>query len=200
RSSSGTTGKRLLDVGAAGGIFLDLARSEGYEIEGIEPSQFLADDAEKRYDIKLFRGTVEQYQAKKKFSVITLLDIIEHLVEPDDFMNHVDRLIEDNGILVLVTPDVSSLAAKLTGKKWWHYRIAHINFFNIRSIRHLLEKHGYKILMKKKYVWNFSLYYLLSRVFPFLKEKKSLQKGLKRLHLKLPLFDSWEIYAKKEKS
>jgi len=190
--------KTLLDIGAASGIFLNLAKQEGYAVEGIEPSGFLVKEAHDYYGIRLFKGTVEEYKTAKKFSVVTLLDILEHLVEPDAFMSRVDELIDENGLLVIVTPDINSLARKLTGKRWWHYRIAHINFFNRKSLAYLLEKHGYDILMKKKYVWNFTLFYLVTRVFPFLKEKKALQKILKRVHLKLPLFDSWEIYARKK--
>lgn len=185
----------LLDIGSASGIFLNLAQKEGYDIQGIEPSEYLVKDAKDQYQLDIFQGTVEEYHSEKKYSVVTLLDIIEHLVDPDDFMNHVDRLIAEKGILVLVTPDVDSLMAKLLGKRWWHYRIAHINFFNKKAITHLLEKHGYRIVLKKKYVWNFSVFYLMTRIFPFLKNKKTLQKMLKKLHLKLPLFDSWEIYA-----
>jgi 2-polyprenyl-3-methyl-5-hydroxy-6-metoxy-1,4-benzoquinol methylase len=197
RAKHGSHSGSLLDIGAAGGIFLDMARRQGYDIEGIEPSEFLVKEAEKRYGIKLFKGTVEEYKTEKKFSIITLLDIVEHLVNPDDFMTKVDGLIEENGLLVVVTPDVGSLAARLAGKRWWHYRVAHINFFNLASLRCLLEKHGYEIISKKRYVWNFSLFYLITRIFPSLKEKKSLQKILKRVHLILPLFDSWEIYATK---
>ncbi len=195
-------GNTLLDIGAASGIFLNLALREGYHIEGIEPSDFLVKEAEKQYGIHLFKGTPGEYRRRepgKTFSIITLLDIVEHLVEPDDFMVQLDGLLEDNGILVMVTPDVGSLAARLLGRRWWHYRIAHINFFNRSALRYLLQKHGYEILLKKKYVWNFSLFYLVTRIFPSLKQKKALQKVLKRLHLKLPLFDSWEIYARKRK-
>jgi 2-polyprenyl-3-methyl-5-hydroxy-6-metoxy-1,4-benzoquinol methylase len=200
RKGTENSGTRLLDIGAASGIFLHLARQEGYEINGIEPSEFLVKEAKKQYNIELFKGTVEDYKTKDKFSIITLLDIIEHLVEPDTFMSKVDALIEENGILVLVTPDINSLAARLAGKRWWHFRVAHVNFFNLHSLNFLLQKHGYEIILKKKYVWNFSLFYLSTRIFPFLKKKKSLQKILKRLHLKLPLFDSWEIYARKTKN
>lgn len=195
-------GNTLLDIGAASGIFLDLARKEGYDIEGIEPSEYLVKEAEKRYNLHLFKGTMENYirnKPGKTFSVITLLDIIEHLVEPEDFMTKLDNLMEDNGFLVIVTPDVNSLAARTTGSRWWHFRIAHINFFNRTSLEYLLQKHDYEIILKKRYVWNFSFFYLVTRIFPSLKSKKPLQKVLKRLHLKLPLFDSWEIYARKRK-
>jgi SAM-dependent methyltransferase len=193
-------GNTLLDIGAASGIFLDLARQAGYETTGIEPSEFLVKEAEEKYELHLFRGTIEEFYADypgKKFSVITLLDIIEHLVEPDTFLNRVDDLLEDGGILVIVTPDIKSAAARIAGKQWWHFRIAHINFFNRKSLQFLLNKHHYDVLLEKKYVWNFSLFYLVTRIFPSLKHKKPLQKFLKKVHLKLPLFDSWEIYARK---
>lgn len=196
-------GKTLLDVGAASGIFLHLAQEEGYEVEGIEPSAFLVNEAMKRYNLQLFKGTIEQFHPGETFSVVTLLDIIEHLVDPVGFMKAVDKVMDDDGLLVIVTPDIDSIAAKVMGKRWWHYRIAHINFFNLSSIRYLLESYNYEIIMKKKYVWNFSMYYLLSRLFPSLKnpnkQENSLQKFLKKVHLILPLFDSWEIYARKIK-
>ena len=190
----------LLDVGAASGIFPDLARQQGYDAAGIEPSEYLVKEAEERYGLQLFKGTIEDYLNRYPdytFSVITLLDIIEHVVEPEPFMQRVDDLLEDEGVLVIVTPDINSFAARLLGRRWWHYRIAHINFFNRESLEYLLTKHHYEILSRKKYVWNFSLFYLVTRIFPSLKHKKALQKLLKRLHLKLPLFDSWEIYARK---
>ena len=193
-------GKRLLDVGAASGIFLNLARKRGYEILGIEPSRSLAADARKRYGIELFVGTLEELRDERKFSVVTLLDILEHLSDPDGFMGRVSVLTEEEGILVVVTPDIDSLAARLAGKKWWHFRIAHVAFFNRRSLRFLLEKNGFEIVDCKRYAWNFSLFYLLTRIFPRLKSRRSLQKKLKKLHLRLPLRDSWEIYARKRKT
>jgi len=190
-------GNRLLDIGAASGIFLKLARDQGYQVFGIEPSQYLADEARNRYGIHLFPGTVEGFTSQKPFSLITLLDILEHLVEPDQFMKKVAGLMEKQGVLVIVTPDVSSLAAKIFNKHWWHYRIAHLNFFNKKSLSILLGNHGFEILSLHRYAWHFSAFYLISRIFPGLKEKKPLQKILKKVHLKLQFFDSWEIYAEK---
>ncbi len=195
-------GKSLLDIGAASGIFLDLARKApyDYDITGIEPSAMLVEEAKKLYNIELFQGTIENFvpTAGQKFAVITLLDILEHLVNPDAFMEKISTLMEEKGILVIVTPDIGSLAARWAGQRWWHYRIAHVNFFNLKSLTYLLKNHGFEILMKKRYAWNFSLFYLVTRIFPALKDKNTLQKVLKRVNLKLQLFDSWEIYAGKK--
>ena len=191
-------GSLLLDVGAASGIFLNLAREAGYRVAGIEPSAALAADAERLYGLKLFCGTVEQFAASEKFSVITLLDVLEHVADPKAFVSRLDGLLAPGGMLVIVTPDVGSLAARIMGGRWWHYRVAHLNFFNRHSLDWLLEKQGFEIVLRKRFAWNFSAYYLVTRLLPFLK-KNALQTPLKKLHLRLQLFDSWEVYARKTK-
>jgi 2-polyprenyl-3-methyl-5-hydroxy-6-metoxy-1,4-benzoquinol methylase len=190
--------KSILDIGSASGIFPYIAKKFGYEVKGIEPSEYLVSEAKEKFDITLFKGTVDNFKTDKKFSVITLLDIIEHLVDADNFIKKLDKFIEDEGILVIVTPDVSSLTARIFKNRWWHYRIAHINFFNLKSIIYLLNKNNYNIIKKKRYAWNFSLFYLLTRLFPSIKKYEKLGKFLKKINIKLQLFDSWEIYAKRK--
>jgi len=190
-------GSLLLDVGAASGIFLNLAREAGYRVAGIEPSAALAADAERLYGLKLFCGTVEQFAASEKFAAITLLDVLEHVTDPKAFVSRLGGLLAPGGMLVIVTPDVGSLAARIMGGRWWHYRVAHLNFFNRHSLGWLLEKQGFEIVLRKRFAWNFSAYYLVTRLLPFLK-KNALQTPLKKLHLKLQLSDSWEIYARKK--
>ena len=190
-------GSALLDVGAASGIFLNLARDMGYRVAGIEPAAELVADAEKLFGLKLFCGTVEQYAATEKFAAITLLDVLEHVADPGAFIAALSKWLAPGGMLVIVTPDIGSLAARIMGGRWWHYRVAHIHFFNRRSLAYLLEQYGFEIVVRRRYAWNFSLYYLLTRLWPGFKGG-ALQKPLKKLNCKLQLFDSWEIYARKK--
>lgn len=191
-------GSTLLDVGAASGIFLNLARRGGYRVAGIEPAARLVADAERLYGLTLFCGSAEAFVAREPFAVVTLLDVLEHVPDPGAFLAVLDRFLAPGGMLVIVTPDIGSLAARLMGGRWWHYRAAHINFFNRRSLERLLAEHGFEIELRKRFAWNFSSYYLLTRLLPFLKGK-ALQRPLKKLHWKLQLFDSWEVYARKKK-
>jgi len=188
---------RLLDIGAASGIFVKLALENGYKATGIEPSVQLVKEAKEKFGIGLIRGTVENYEAREQFDVVTLLDLIEHVNDPEEFLKKVSPLIRQGGILVIVTPDISSIPPKLMGNRWWHYRTAHVNFFNLKSLTYLLKKLGFSIEKKHRFAWNFTPFYLITRLIPSLKKRKGLQKLLKRLHLKLQFFDSWEIYARK---
>jgi len=190
-------GKRLLDVGAASGIFLDLARRHGFAVEGVEPSSFLVREARELYDLELFCGTLDTFPERPQYDVVTLLDIIEHVFDPAGMLRQVHGRMNPGGLLVAVTPDISSLAANLTGEHWWHFRLAHLQFFNRRSLEHILRCSGFHPLAMRRYAWHFSYHYLLTRLFPRLKSGGGLQNVLKKLNLKLQLFDSLEIYARK---
>ncbi len=119
------------------------------------------------------------------------------MTDPDAFLAVLERFLAPGGMLVIVTPDIGSLAARLMGGRWWHYRVAHVNFFNRRSLGRLLRGTVSKPSCANASPGIFPLYYLLTRLLPFLKGK-ALQTRLKKLHLKLQLFDSWEIYARKK--
>jgi len=190
-------GSSLLDIGAASGIFVNLAREEGYTAVGIEPSAQLVNEAKEKFGVDIIKGTVDNFDAREQFDIVTMLDLIEHVNDPEIFLKKVSPLIRKDGVLVIVTPDVNSLAAKFFGNRWWHYRTAHVHFFNLKSLTYLLEKLGFVIEKKHRFAWNFTFFYLATRIFPSLKRGRTLQKILKRLNLKLQLFDSWEIYARK---
>ncbi len=192
-------GSRLLDIGAANGLFVHLARQQGYRADGIEPSLALVKEAQERYGIQLHAQTLETFAAAEPYDVVSLLDLIEHVAEPLVFLERVNRLMSADGLLVIVTPDIDSLAACLFKRRWWHHRIAHINFFPLTTLQLLLERCGFQLQKKRRYAWHFSAFYLVSRLIPARFLPAGLQKLLKKLNLKVQLFDSWEIYAKKSR-
>ncbi len=191
---------RLLDIGSANGLFIHLARQQGYRADGIEPSASLVAEARQRYGIDLHPGTLETFSSTELYNIVTLLDLIEHISEPAAFLNTVNRLMSPDGLLIIVTPDIQSLAAKLLKRRWWHHRIAHINFFPLETLELLLQNCGFQLQKKRRYAWHFSALYLTSRLIRQRFLPSGLQCLLKKINLKVQLFDSWEIHAKKSRS
>ncbi len=191
----------LLDVGAATGIFMKLAKERGFEVEGIEPSLWAAKKAEEKYGFKIHNTTFENFETDKKYDIITMLDLIEHVENPLEILKKANSLLNKNGLLVLVTPDIDSLLRKITGSRWWHFRPPHVNFFNIKSLKFALNKEGFEIISIKPYHWKFSLYYLISRfnigrkIYDKIRVLKRISEKIK---IKLFLFDSVEVYARKK--
>ncbi len=191
---------RLFDVGAATGILLDLALKRGWDPDGVEPSAWAAQVAEKKYGLSLRLGDFAEIDAPlDHYAAVTMVDFIEHITHPDAALKKVHDLLSQEGILCLVTPDIQSLAARLFQNKWWHFRPAHLSYYSQQSLRTLLERSGFEVVQVRKYSWTFSAHYLLSRIGPlsfFLKNAR-LASVWKKIPIKLALSDSFEVYAQK---
>jgi SAM-dependent methyltransferase len=194
---------RLFDVGAATGILLDIARKRGWEIEGIEPSIWAVKIAKDEYNLELRKGIFENAPlAENHYHVVTMVDFLEHISHPNQAILKAHTILSEDGTLCLVTPNINSLAAQIMGRKWWHFRPAHLGFFTERSLDYLLRRNGLAIVKRRKYSWTFSAHYLLSRRpgLKYLQKNSALASLWKKIPVKLALQDSFEIYAKKETS
>ena len=103
---------RLLDVGAGAGILVKEASNEGFVSEGIEPSKYLTDIATKK-NIKVNHGTLDDYKFDYKFDIVTCVDVIEHVSDPIRLLEGIFANLKENGIALIITPDVNSLMSKI---------------------------------------------------------------------------------------
>jgi len=193
----------LFDIGAATGILLNLARQRGWQIAGVEPSGWAVRVAKEKYGIDLYEGDFESVQLEEnRYTTVMLIDFIEHISHPFEALTKANAILAPGGTVCLVTPDIQSLAGKMAGAKWWHFRPGHLAYFTKRSMRTLLERTGFTTLKIKRYSWTFSAHYLLSRKpkLEFLIRNPHLASFWKKIPIKLALRDSFEIYVKKEHS
>lgn len=193
----------IFDVGAATGILLDLARSRGWQPDGLEPSAWAVGVAAAKYGLNLRPEPLETARLPEGFySAITMVDFIEHTPIPFAAVRKANEILRPRGVLALVTPDIHSASARAAGRSWWHLRLGHLAFFSKASLAALLGRAGFTIVREGRYSWTFSLHYLLSRKPATARwlGSRRLASFLKRIRLKLALGDSFEVYAVKEKS
>ena len=124
------SGSRLLDVGAGTGILLEEAEEVGLYAVGIEPSAWLAEIAKKR-GLDVVVGVLPNPAIRDSFDIAALIDVIEHVPDPLSLLLSIEEVLSPEGKCIIVTPDASSFFARILGYRWWHYRIAHISYFNI---------------------------------------------------------------------
>ena len=190
----------FLDVGAATGILIHLACGRGWEADGIEPSAWAVKYAQEKYGLNIKQGSFEEASLPAShFTAVTMIDIVEHMSSPLEAVQKALEILKPGGILCLVTPDIKSLAARIAGAKWWHFRPGHLGYFTAKSLQKLLDLTGFTIFKKKKYAWTFSAHYLFSRKkwLHFLIKNSRMALFWKKISIKLALSDSMEIYAKK---
>ncbi len=194
---------RLFDVGAATGIFMGLARDRGWEVDGVEPGAWAVAKAREAHGLRIRTGTLEEIPLEpESCDVVTMIDLIEHAARPFEALRRAAEILRPGGILGLVTPNVRSAAARIAGRRWWHYRPAHLGYFTRGSLDALLARTGFVVVRRKAYAWHFSAHYLATRkpALRFLVRNPRLASFLKGIPIKLALGDSFEIYARKEAS
>jgi 2-polyprenyl-3-methyl-5-hydroxy-6-metoxy-1,4-benzoquinol methylase len=132
---------RALDVGCATGIFLEVASKAGWEVEGIDISSYAVSKARE----KGMKARVGELSAAHfpdaSFDVITLWDIIEHVMEPSAVLAECERILAPGGLLVVSTPDAGSPPAKILRGNWLGFRSIdeHLYFFSRTSLAVMLE-------------------------------------------------------------
>jgi SAM-dependent methyltransferase len=159
-SASGRKGN-LLDIGAATGFFLNLARQRGWETTGIEPSHHAAAIGRaKGLDVQT--GTVETLASPDKaFDVVTMWDVIEHVSDPAQVLAKVHSLLKPGGVVATNTPDSGSWWARCLGMNWYHIGPPeHLNLFSIRSLHRLFNDCGFDCVLTTKIGKTFTLRYI----------------------------------------
>lgn len=141
-------GDKLLDLGAATGFLLDVAKTRGYDVYGVELSEFGAKAiAEKHGKGHAFQGQLEDatFDGAKPgdFSVITMCDYIEHVRSPRAVLEKVHTWLRPGGHVALTTPDASSLTHSALRSGWSHYKIEHLYYFRRQNMKELLRQAGF---------------------------------------------------------
>lgn len=139
---------KLLDVGCAYGVFLDLARLVGWQASGVEVSKVSSEYARKNFGLSVFTGTLEEAKfAPDSFDLITLWDVAEHLTDPIKTFQEIYRVLKPGGYILILTIDVRSLIGRMANifpkTKDFLYDIQHNYFFSHRSLKQFLTKTGF---------------------------------------------------------
>lgn len=154
----------VLDVGCAGGAFPEAANQLGCNVIGVEPSLYLSERARDSYKLDIRSGTLEQNRFEDNtFDIVTLWDVIEHLVDPATVLVEIKRILKPNGIFVVNYPDHGSLACKMLGKKWPFYLSVHLIYFNTSTITDFMARSGFVVLKQSAYWQKLPLGYVLQR-------------------------------------
>jgi len=141
----GKTGK-LLDIGCGAGFFIACLKRYGWEVSGVEISEWASKFAKGKLGLNVFHGTVEDYRSNERFDVITMYHVLEHLPDPLGSLRRISTLLNDDGVLVIKGPNLASFDRIWHGDNWRRYDLPHhLYHFTPRTYRMILEKAGFSV-------------------------------------------------------
>lgn len=103
-----SSGNEILDVGCGDGLFFDELSKLG-NVEGVEPDRGLISE-DGPHAARIHCGPFdESFRPAKKFNLILMLDVLEHLRDPAAAIRRAISLLEENGAILITVPAFRSL-------------------------------------------------------------------------------------------
>lgn len=131
-----------LDVGCSTGALLRAAVERGIDAEGIELSAVAVAEARAR-GLNAIRSSADAFEPTRAYACVTAFDLVEHLVDPNPFLERVRSWLAPGGRLAITVPDIKSVHARLMRRHWYYYAPpVHVNYFDRQTIVRLLARHG----------------------------------------------------------
>src|SRR3989338_9047580 len=135
---------KLLDLGCSVGDFLHKAKFF-YDVEGIEVNPRTASVAERHF--RVHKHFLAELDLPPVYDVVTLHQILYGVPDPVALFRDIHRVLKDDGILYVNTPNADSYAMKLYRGKACHlYGYTTLNVFNEQSLSALAALAGFEIL------------------------------------------------------
>ncbi len=134
---------KILDIGAGTGDFLSVAKSNGWQTIGVEPS-----DRAKSIAINKGVSFVDETSELEdhSFDVISMWHVLEHVPDLDKQIKELKRLLKPTGTLIIAVPNFKSFDAKHYEKFWAAFDVPiHFWHFSKTAIKLLFEKEEMKL-------------------------------------------------------
>ena len=151
----------LLDFGCGTGEFINFAKKQ-FKVNAFDFSLELSKFVEVNYNIKTFSNLEK---LKKKFDVITLYDVLEHVENPVQLLKRLNNNLKKNGIIIVYSPNKNSLGFDILGSDSNLCTAPfHLTYFNNQTIGKFLKK-KFKIVYLKTFGLD------LADIYAFLRDK-----------------------------
>jgi SAM-dependent methyltransferase len=148
-------GGKILDVGCAGGYFLErFFRKRSWETWGVELSRFAGARAAER-GIHVHIGDIHSACfAPIFFDVITVLDTFYYFPEPRGELRAIRKVLKPDGLLIIELPPANSqiwgneskVARAVAGSRRSLLQSHHVFFYTPKALSFILEECGFKVL------------------------------------------------------
>lgn len=138
------TSRKVLDVGCAVGIFLNMFNERGWNCFGIEPNGLFARYGRQKYglNIKTEPFTPTSFDGLK-FDLIIASHVLEHVPNPCDFLAIAREKLDDNGYFYVEVPNIYKPKSPLYTS---FFASQHLFVYSPKTLGLILRKSGFEIM------------------------------------------------------
>ena len=197
------SGSSVLEIGCSSGFFLD-AIQDDYTVFGAEwhpeDAAYVRDVGE----IPCEEGNIEDIYPGKTFTAICAYAVLEHQVDPLDWLMKVQKRLVRGGYLIVEVPNSEDALLSLYNvpayKDFW-YRDCHPSNFNVSNLAHALVNSGFEASVTTHQRYSlFNHYNWLKHGKPMASAGEAMEyfAPVSKTHNASAYFNRWWLKADKE--
>ncbi|GBU25083.1 hypothetical protein R83H12_01722 [Fibrobacteria bacterium R8-3-H12] len=174
--------KTILDVGCSQGLFLKIARDEGFSVTGMEPSEHLTEEVRSHgFDVINDFFPQKDNHPHKKYDIVIFNDSLEHIPNLQEILQGIKTYLTDGGCVIINIPTSDGLIFKTSSvlykigikapyeRMWQKWFVSpHIHYFNLQNLKKLFENNDFTM----NYSSSIS-YYTIQRLWRRIRVKSS---------------------------
>ncbi len=134
----------VLDVGCSTGAFLFQLKNHfphEYDVTGTDISRPALEYAKSRGVEILGTSFLDSDFGEKRFDAITFWAVMEHLINPKQFLEKTASLLTSGAHCFILVPNIKSLAVRILGAKYRYILPQHVNYFDLQTLKKFAQIH-----------------------------------------------------------
>jgi len=137
---------RFLDIGYGEGGLLRIAQKHEWNCYGLEVSPQALEYGQRRGWTVSSNGEADERFAAEGFDVVSMIELIEHVADPNSFLKSAARWLRPGGLLYITTSNAGSLNKRLLGIEWSVFcPPEHITIWTARGLSSALKRAGFDV-------------------------------------------------------
>jgi 2-polyprenyl-3-methyl-5-hydroxy-6-metoxy-1,4-benzoquinol methylase len=137
---------RFLDIGYGEGGLLSIAREHKWNCYGLEVSPHALEYGHRQGWTVSSNGEADERFPLEGFDVVTMIELLEHVSDPDHFLKSACRWLRPGGILYITTPNANSFNSRFLGLEWSVFSPPeHITIWTAKGLSFALKRAGLEV-------------------------------------------------------
>ena len=197
---------KVLEIGSYYGVLGNIIKPHVKNYTGLELSKHAAEYSKKKFKLNITNESLDKFLKRNiLFDAIIMSDVIEHLDNPFNTLNLIEKNLEPNGLLIFTTFNIDAIIPKIMRGKYYWIMPMHKFYFSNSTLRYFLKTNNMDIFKIKSDTRLISVEYLLFKLCILIPKINFIFKFLlkfnflKKITTKINLLDLNIYFAKKLK-
>ena len=139
----------ILDIGSGTGYFPYTMKQAGWDVAGVEINDSAREFSRTKFGLNIIKPEAIKGLTDESFDCISLWHVLEHLEDPENYMEEIKRLLKPGGTCLIALPNNFSSDAKHYKEYWAAYDVPrHLWHFSPAVFKLFSDNNGFRVIEK----------------------------------------------------